>query len=233
MESTAQIKTAAPSPPPAEVRNAIPYVLPFAIFAAFLLLQSVVPVPQWLKFIVPLIAIVIVSRNALGTRLVNPLASFALGIAVCVLWVGPEILFPGMHQGWLFSNSLLGHPVTTVTAAQKSDVVFIVFRILVSVVTVPILEELFWRGWLMRWLIDRDFERVPLGKYSAQAFWITAALFASEHGSFWEVGLLTGVIYNWWMIRTKSMWDCILMHAVTNACLAWYVLHSDQWMYWL
>jgi CAAX prenyl protease-like protein len=110
---------------------------------------------------------------------------------------------------------------------------FILFRVLVSVITVPILEELFWRGWLMRWLIDRNFEKVALGTYSAQAFWIVAALFASEHGSFWDVGLLTGVIYNWWMIRTKSMWDCILMHAVTNACLAWYVLHYDQWVYWL
>jgi uncharacterized protein len=159
--------------------------------------------------------------------------SVALGIAVCVLWVGPEIVFPGYHTGWLFSNGLLGHPVSMATEAQKSDAAFIVVRILVSVVTVPILEELFWRGWLMRWLIDQNFEAVPLGTYGATAFWVVAALFASEHGSFWDVGLVTGVIYNWWMVRTKSMWDCILMHAVTNACLAWYVLHYGQWMYWL
>ena len=50
-------------------------------------------------------------------------------------------------------------------------------------------------------------------------------LFASEHGPFWDVGLVTGHrSYNWWMIRTKSLWDCILMHAVTNGVLAWYVL---------
>jgi uncharacterized protein len=223
MESAAQVG----------VRRTLAYVLPFGIFIALLALQSIVPIPQWLKFAAPLIAIAIVSREALASKLVNPLASIALGIAVCVLWVGPEILFPGYHQGVLFSNSVLGHTTSTATAAQKSDSIFILFRVLVSVITVPILEELFWRGWLMRWLIDRDFERVPLGTYNTQAFWIVAVLFASEHGPFWDVGLLTGIIYNWWMVRTKSIWDCILMHAVTNACLAWYVLHYDQWMYWL
>jgi uncharacterized protein len=229
MESVAQV--GAPAPP--AVRRTLAYVLPFAVFLAFLGLQSFVPIPQWLKFAAPLTVIAIVSREALGTRLVSPFPSIGLGIAVCALWVGPEILFPGYHHAWLFSNGVLGHPASTATASQKSDIVFILFRILVSVITVPILEELFWRGWLMRWLIDNDFERVPLGTYEARAFWIVAALFASEHGSFWDVGLLTGVIYNWWMVRTKSMWDCILMHAVTNACLAWYVLRYDQWMYWL
>lgn len=215
------------------LRRTLAYVLPFGIFMVFLGLQSVVPIPQWLKFVVPLIAAAIVSREALAARFVSPLLSIGLGIAVCVLWVGPEIVFPGYHNGWLFSNSLLGHPTSTATAAQKSDVLFIVLRILTSVITVPILEELFWRGWLMRWLINRDFTQVSLGTYDTQAFWIVAAMFASEHGSFWDVGLATGIIYNWWMVRTKSMWDCILMHAVTNACLAWYVLHYDQWMYWL
>ncbi len=47
-----------------------------------------------------------------------------------------------------------------------------------------------------------------------------AILFASEHGPYWDVGLITGVIYNWWMVRTKSVADCILMHAVTNAALS-------------
>ncbi len=99
---------------------------------------------------------------------------------------------------------------------------------------VPIVEELFWRAWMMRWIIARqDFLKVPLGAYAPQAFWITAALFASEHGSYWEVGLLTGIIYNWWMIRTRSLGDLILTHAVTNACLSAYVIFAGKWEYWL
>jgi len=211
----------------------IAYVLPFAVFIGFLGLQQLVTVPQWLHCIVPLAVIAAFSRDVLRPYLVRPLSSVALGVAAFIIWVGPEVLFPAYHQHWLFSNSILGHAATTATASQKTDYSFILFRVLVSVITVPILEELFWRGWLMRWLIDRNFERVPLGTYDPQAFWITAILFASEHGSFWDVGLVTGVIYNLWIVRTKSLWDCILMHAVTNACLAWYVLTYDRWMYWL
>lgn len=212
--------------------NALPYVAPFALFIAMLALQQVIPVPQWVRFAVPMVAILALSRRALAFKLVKPIASILVGLAAFVIWVGPDILFPGYHGFILFSNSVMGHPVY-VPPANHADPSFIAFRILVSVVAVPILEELFWRGWVMRWLIDKDFERVPLGAYSAQAFWIVAVLFASEHGPYWDVGLVTGVIYNWWMVRTKSLWDCILMHAVTNGALAWYVLQYNQWQYWL
>jgi CAAX prenyl protease-like protein len=106
-------------------------------------------------------------------------------------------------------------------------------RILRAVVLVPIIEELFWRAWLMRWLISPRFEQIKLGAYAPMAFWVTAILFASEHGPYWDVGLITGVIYNWWMVRTRSLGDCILVHAVTNACLCGYVVATKHWEYWL
>jgi CAAX prenyl protease-like protein len=62
---------------------------------------------------------------------------------------------------------------------------------------------------------------------------VTAVLFASEHGPYWDVGLLTGFLYNWWMIRTRSLGDCIVAHAVTNACLCVYVVSSGSWEYWM
>ncbi len=65
------------------------------------------------------------------------------------------------------------------------------------------------------------------------SFWVGSALFASEHGPYWEVGLIAGVAYNWWMCRTKSLADCILTHAVTNGCLSAYVLMTGEWRYWL
>ena len=46
----------------------------------------------------------------------------------------------------------------------------------------------------------------------------------TRFGSYWDVGLITGVLYNWWMVRTRSLADCIVAHAVTNACLAIYVV---------
>lgn len=84
----------------------------------------------------------------------------------------------------------------------------------------------------MRWLIKNDFLSVPLGAYARDAFWITAALFGLEHGPYWEVGLLCGIAYNWWMVRTRSLGDCILTHAVTNGILSAYVISGGHWQYW-
>ena len=85
----------------------------------------------------------------------------------------------------------------------------------------------------MRWLIKTDFQSIPLGTYAPFAFWMTAVLFGLEHGPFWEVGLAAGVIYNWWMLRTRSLAGCVLAHAVTNGALAAYVILASAWQYWL
>jgi hypothetical protein len=213
---------------------AIPYVLPFAAFIGLLALQSVVAIPAPVRLAVSLTAIFAVSLPVLRGVPSKPVASILLGLAVFVLWVGPDVLWPNWHRFILFDNGIVGHPAGNTPPASKGDPVFLFFRIAISVVAVPILEELFWRGWLMRWLIEPDdFARVSLGKYAPAAFWLVAVLFASEHGSFWDVGLATGVVYNWWMVRTRNLWDCILMHAATNGALAAYVVVGGHWQYWL
>jgi len=63
------------------------------------------------------------------------------------------------------------------------------------------------------------------------SFWITAVLFGAEHGPYWDVGLLAGILYNWWMVRTGRLADCIVAHAVTNGVLAAYVPSSGRWQY--
>ena len=85
----------------------------------------------------------------------------------------------------------------------------------------------------MRWVISPKFLSVPLGTWSASAFWIVAIAFASEHGPFWDVGLAAGMLYNWWIVRTKSLGDLIWAHAVTNACLSLFVVLAGKWEYWL
>jgi hypothetical protein len=85
----------------------------------------------------------------------------------------------------------------------------------------------------MRWLDNPDFEKVPFGRYAHQAFWVSAALFASEHGPYWDVGFLAGAAYNFWAIRTKRLGDCILAHGVTNLCLSLYTIATGKWEYWM
>jgi hypothetical protein len=154
------------------------------------------------------------------------LSSTAVGAGVFLLWIAPDVF-------WLpFANSIVGHTHSSIPAEGLRSGWVLFWRSARAVLVVPIAEELFWRGWLMRWLINNDFRKIPLGAYTPLAFWVTAVLFGSEHGPYWDVGLLTGVIYNLWMIRSKSLADCILMHGVTNGLLSIYVIIYSQWQYW-
>jgi uncharacterized protein len=215
---------------------ALPYVLPFAVFLAFLAIQKYLPIPANLVYSVRdlLLAVVLFafSRRVIDLRSPHWMGSVILGVAVFVIWVGPDVIFPPYRQHWLFQNSLLGQIGNSIPESVIRNPVVFWPRIIQAVVIVPILEELFWRAWLMRWLISPQFENVPLGAYRAGAFWVTAVLFASEHGSYWDVGLIAGVAYNWWMVRTRSLGDCILAHSVTNACLCGYVVATHHWEYW-
>ena len=177
-------------------------------------------------------ALVLVARPALDFRVRNWFGSLGLGVLVCLIWIGPDRIFPGYHGFWLFTNPVTGSMTAALPEASRGDALFLTLRTLRSAVFVPIAEELFWRAWLMRWIISPQFKEVPLGAWSSRAFWIVAVLFAAEHGPLWDVGLAAGVLYNWWMVRTKSLGDLILVHGVTNACLSAYVMFAGRWEYW-
>jgi CAAX prenyl protease-like protein len=212
------------------------YTAPFLAFVGIMAVERVIPLPPaWLyaiRFFVVLILICVLSRPYLSLRASHPVASIGIGIAVFVVWVAPDVLF-GYRHHWLFENFLIPSATSTLPPWLKGNLKFIVLRTISSTLLVPVVEELFWRGWMMRWLIDTDFLRVPLGKYVPSAFWIVALFFALEHGPYWEVGLAAGIVYNWWIVRTKNLADCILAHGVTNGVLSAYVLITGQWQYWL
>jgi CAAX prenyl protease-like protein len=166
-------------------------------------------------------------------KVVSPVATLGIGVLVFLIWIGPDLISPNYRHHWLFENAVMGQPHGSLSSIAQAQPAVLFFRSVRAVVIVPIVEELFWRGWLMRWLISPRFDQVALGTWSAQSFWIVAVLFASEHGSYWDVGLAAGIVYNWWMLRTKSLGDLILAHAVTNGCLCAYVIAYGKWEYWL
>jgi len=208
-----------------------------AVFLACLFLGTALPVSevtvQALRVALPSMAVLVFSRGALVFRLRGAWSSVGLGIAVFLIWIAPDLLFPGYRHHWLFENSVLGYARASLPESARSVRAVVTLRVIRAVLVVPVVEELFWRAWLMRWLISPHFNDVPLGAYKASAFWICAILFASEHGSYWDVGLAAGILYNWWVVRTRSLGDLILAHAVTNACLSAYVILAGKWEYWL
>jgi uncharacterized protein len=178
-------------------------------------------------------ALVLFSRAHLRVQPSRAWGSILVGVAVCAVWIGPDILWPGYRGHWLLSNPLTGTASGALGLAARTDWLLVSFRVAGSTLVVPFAEELFWRGYLMRWLVRKDFESVALGLYTATSFWLTALLFASEHGAYWDVGLVAGAIYGWWLVRTRNLSDCILAHAVTNGLLAGYVVGAGKWQFWL
>ena len=217
---------------------AVPYVAPFATFIAIMTLEKTLGLPTtWaypLRAIATLAVLLAVSRVPLSVKPARPLGSILLGAAVFALWIGPDVIFgPGYRHFWLFENSLTGKAESSIPIVLSGSLWFLALRTLSCTLLVPPVEELFWRGWAMRWLIDGNFEKVALGTFQTAAFWLVALMFAAEHGPYWEVGLATGIIYNWWMVRTRNVTDCIIAHAVTNGLLSAYILATHQFQYWM
>jgi CAAX prenyl protease-like protein len=152
--------------------------------------------------------------------------AIAIGILIFALWVSPQATFhqPPRMEGF-DPRVFAGHPPLYWGT--------LVFRFARLVLVVPALEEVFWRGFLLRYLINEEFDAVPFGTYAVWANAIVALGFMLEHSTpDWPAALVTGFAYNFVAYRTRSLSSCILVHAVTNALLGLYIMHTRQWGFW-
>ncbi len=154
------------------------------------------------------------------------LAALAAGFLVLGLWVSPQVLlgFPPWTAGFdptLFSGSPVLYWLTVLARFAR------------LVIIVPLVEEIFWRGFLLRYLIREDFLKIPLGTYDTRSFFGVAVVFMLVHSmADWPAAFATGVIYNALLIRTKSLGACIAAHAITNLGLGIYIMTTRQWGFW-
>jgi CAAX prenyl protease-like protein len=151
------------------------------------------------------------------------MASCAVGLLVFALWIRMDWTFgtTGVPQG--FDPSLL--------PGRNLQMSMTCFRIAGAVLVVPLMEELFWRSFLIRYIINSKFDTVPLGTFTWASFLITVVLFGLEH-NYILAGIMAGIFYNLLLYRTRSIAQCVLAHAVTNLMLAVYVLASGKWQFW-
>jgi CAAX prenyl protease-like protein len=109
----------------------------------------------------------------------------------------------------------------------------VVARIAVATTTVPIVEELFWRAFLLRALINwHDFDKVPLGRFTWFSFLATSLLSTVEHPANWGVSILCWMAYNALFCWKRSILCLVITHAVTNLALYVYVVRYNDWMFW-
>ena len=107
---------------------------------------------------------------------------------------------------------------------------WLIFRVIGSVITVPIAEELAFRGYALRRLISPDFDKVSL-RFTWFSFLLSSILFGALHGR-WVAGTVAGMFYAWAMYRRGKVGDAIIAHATTNALIAAHVLILGNWNYW-
>ena len=149
-----------------------------------------------------------------------------LGVLVFLLWISPQQFFgfsarrDGFDPNVFAGQGLLYWPTITL-------------RLVRLVVVVPLVEEIFWRGFLLRFLINERFETVPFGAFSWTSFIVVAGLFGFSHAPpDWVAAVITGAIYNIVAYQTKSLLACVLTHAITNLLLGIWILQTQQWGFW-
>jgi hypothetical protein len=113
-------------------------------------------------------------------------------------------------------------------------------RIGVAITTVPVVEELFWRAFLLRAMIDwHDFEKIPLGTFTWFSFLGTSLISTLQHPDNWAVSILCWFAFNALMYWKRSILCLVITHAVTNLVLyAWVLIEAlrygnrQAWMFW-
>ena len=156
----------------------------------------------------------------------KPLLTISLGLLALLLWIAPQEWLGSPKRWEGFDPAFFGRTGWPYCLNLS-------LRMVRLMIVVPLLEEIFWRGFLLRYLIDENFTRVPFGAFSWLSFAAVTTGFCFEHSiTDWPAAALTGALYNLVAYRTRSLSSCVLAHSVTNALLGAYILKTGQWGFW-
>jgi hypothetical protein len=220
-------------------KNLIAFVAPMALFLGLLMLNSALKPfggPGWASsteyWIYPAQTLLcgtllwVFRRNYALSRPISPAFGLTIGTVVFILWIAPQAWLVAAPRTEGFNPEFFA-PNTLPYFATVG------FRFLRLVVVVPLVEEIFWRGFLLRYLIDEDFEKIPLGAFTWLSFSVVALAFTFSHSRpDWPAALVTGILYNVVMYQSKSLSTCVLTHATTNLFLGLWIMHTRQWGFW-
>ena len=151
------------------------------------------------------------------------LLAVAVGLVVCGLWIR-------LDEPWM----QLGEPTARflpVDAAGAPDWPLVLVRWLGATAVVPLMEELFWRSFLMRWVESTDFEAVDPRRVGLRAVAVATLCFMLAHPQ-WLAAIIAGLAYTWLYCRSGRLWSAVIAHAVTNGTLGAWVVATRQWQFW-
>jgi CAAX prenyl protease-like protein len=211
--------------------------IPFGVFILFLasepFLETLLPAafdPRWLYGVRSVLVMGLLLllwryygelREPVDVPVGEWLLGIGVGVVVFVLWIYLDF------QPVAFAAKDGFDP----TVQGQISVGIAVQRIAGAALVVPVMEELFWRSFILRFIANASFLKMDPRKVGWVPILISSAVFASEH-RLWLAGLLAGLAYAWLYRRTGNLWIPILSHAVTNAVLGAYVLATASWWFW-
>ena len=221
-------------PKPA-ISPALARSIPFAIYLAFLAiapgLVAYLPDGRWLYLVkVASVAIALYLmwpqfkelRHTRSSSIRDWLLALAIGVAIFVLWIN-------LDQPWARIGESTGFDPRNATGEINYPLAAI--RIAGASLVVPVMEELFWRSYIMRWIEQPRFLEVQPGKIALKSVLISSVLFGIEH-PLWLAGILAGLAYAWLYMRRGNLWSPVIAHGVTNFLLGAWVLYSGNWQFW-
>lgn len=203
-------------------------VAPFAIFALFTYAGPVLSISRAIVYPLKTViagAALLYFWNFYREDIRVEFSGLAIvaGIFVYIVWV--------YIDGWY---PLIGTPAgfdPFKEAANGWVYPLIAARLFGAVIVVPVMEEIFWRSFAMRFVAVSNFKSLPLGHFSWYSFLLVSVAFGLEHHE-WLPGIVAGVVYAGLLIRSKNLFTPILSHGVTNLLLGIHVLATGQWSLW-
>jgi exosortase E/protease (VPEID-CTERM system) len=154
----------------------------------------------------------------------------ATGVAVFLLWIAPS--------WWAHQHSASSLRAELWALSPTARWAWIAFRVAAAVVTVPIAEELAFRGYLARRLISREFDQVSFTGLTALSICLSSVVFGLEHMknlTDWQhlmLGTLAGLAFAAVLRWRGRMGDAVVAHALSNLLLAAWVLGFGDWAQW-
>ncbi len=212
----------------------LPYAAPLAVFILLTSLESTFPrsAYPWVyagKILLVTVAAALAREvwRDLRFKARDLLPAILVGVGVCVLWVGLD-RWPGYpHLG----TRQAFNPFEVIPdPAQRT--LFLAARFYGLVLLVPLIEEIFYRNFLLRYLSTReDFRDREPSRFTMEAALISGAVFACSHPE-WLAAAVTAAAYTGLLAWRRNVLACIVAHGVTNLCLGGYVLLTGEWKYW-
>lgn len=161
-------------------------------------------------------------RSVSAMGLMEVVLAAGIGLAVFVAWIHLDVPWLARAGGGGFNPT---------NPDGSLDLVLIVLRIGGAAVVIPIMEELFWRSFLLRWVDQSDFTRMAPRAVSTRALVYCAIAFGLEH-NLWFAGILAGLAYGWLYRHTGTLWAPVSAHSLTNLLLGLWIVKTGNWQFW-